>query len=157
YDREGIDAAFEQRAAVRARLAELETAMASAGTELAEGTARADFLARELKTHPNGVPEAPPSGANDPRNLVRSKVVELELQRGELLSKYAPTSLKIQEIDRQIEKAKQLLAEQQKTSAGGDPALVSDLSRTQAQNAAVKARIDALHTQIASYRAKLDH
>ena len=161
YDREHIDAGFEQRTPLRARVGELETALAKSATELAEATARAEFLNQELRTRPKSDLMEPRAAQNDPLQLIRTRIFELQLQRSELLSKFAPTSLKIQEVDRQIDEARQLLAQQEKeqkaVGGGGDPALVRAWSETQAQVAAVKARMESLRAQVAGYREKLDH
>lgn len=158
YTREGVDAAFGQRDAVRTRLAELEGILAQSKTELAEATARADFLRGEIRTHPNAAaPAGGKSASGDPQQSIRGRITELQLQRGDLLSKYAPTSLKIQEIDRQIEQARELLAKEQKPGGPTGHPLEVDLMQIEAQVAAVKARVDSLSAQIANYRGKLNH
>ena len=157
YTREGVHVSSDERTTMRTRLTELETALANSNTELAEAAARAEFLSHELKSPPSGAAAQPRAAQGDPLQLVRNKILDLQLQRSEALSRFAPTSLKVQEFDRQIGEAKRLLAEQEKAGQGGDPALVRDLSQTQAQTAAVKARVESLRTQIATSRAKIDH
>jgi uncharacterized protein involved in exopolysaccharide biosynthesis len=164
YEREQVDSAPEQRTQLRNRLAELRSALANSGTELAEGEARAAYLSAEISSHPRNVLPDRRLTQNDPLQLLNTRIIELELQRNEVLSKYAPTSVKIQEIDRQIEEARRLLANQEKTSRGEGAAanpmhqkLALDLTQTQAQMAAVKARAEALRSQIASDQAKLEH
>ena len=158
YDRESVTVGSEQLPALQARLAELETALANSNTELAEGTARAQFLSTQLRAVPQGASTDQRSAApGDPLQLIRNRTLDLRLQRSELLSKYAPTSLKIQEIDRQIAEAQQLLAAEAKGGNAVNPTLGLDLTQTQAQMAAVKARVQSLQEQVARSRATLEH
>ncbi|MBI4516754.1 MAG: hypothetical protein HY699_13165 [Deltaproteobacteria bacterium] len=168
YEREGItDSVPDQQAVLHTRLKDWETALVNADTELAENTARADFLANLVKQ-----PRAAIGGAAattrlaqaDPRQLVKSRIAELALQRSELLSKFAPTSIKVQDLDRQIAEAQRLLGADSTTERGlpadlgtADQGLETELAQARTQMAAVKARKDALRAHIAEARAKLDH
>src|SRR5207249_4010861 len=100
----------EQRKELRARLATLDTALRSSEAELREGKARIEFLNTEIKTHPRTLPAGPQGAPN--QALVRPRIIELELQRSELLSRYAPHSIKIQDLDRQIAEAKRLMGQE---------------------------------------------
>jgi len=159
YTREGIDAAPEQRETLRTQLAAQELALATATTDLAEGTARAAFLSQEVHSGRAAVsePAAPQTG---PLQLLRTRIVDLQLQRNELLTRFAPTSLKVQDLDRQIEEARRLLAAEERATAvngGGNGPLQLELAQTQAQMAALKARVEALRSRIAGDRATLAH
>jgi uncharacterized protein involved in exopolysaccharide biosynthesis len=80
------------------------------------------------------------------------------------LSKFAPTSMKIQDLDRQIEEARHLLAAE-KESGGTDVEVANPahqrlellLAQAQAQMAALRARAEALRTQIVADAGKLEH
>jgi uncharacterized protein involved in exopolysaccharide biosynthesis len=156
YVREAIDATPEQRTTLRAQLATLESTLANSTTELAEGAARAAFLSQEIRSGRAVWTSTSPQA--DPLLLLKTRLVDLELQRSELLTKFAPGNAKVQDLDSQIEEARRLLAVEEKTRAltGGGP-LQLDLTQTQAQLAAVRARVDGLHSRIAGARAALAH
>src|SRR5205823_3476722 len=95
YQREHVEPTAEQRSAMRARLAELQTTLSNSETELAEGTARVEFLSTEIKTHPRSIPTQERLAESATAQLIKPKIVDLELQRSQLLSIYAPTSVKV--------------------------------------------------------------
>jgi uncharacterized protein involved in exopolysaccharide biosynthesis len=160
FERESIDSATKGLTELRARVSQLDTALADAETELAESSAEAEFLSHAVTHMPQtgaapSVAGAPASGSS----LIKNRIVELELQRSQLLSQYAPTSMKVSDVERQIAEARRLLADE-KTGGGGDPAhqdLAANLTRTQARTAALQARIAALRSQLDSSRAQLTH
>lgn len=161
--RQGIDTLSpEQRQGVRARLAELQTMLGDSERELAEGTARIEFLTNEIKNYPKNI--ATESKIAQNQQFIRPKILELELQRSELLSRYAPTSVKVRDIDRQIAQAKRLMDSNRETLAETtnaiNPAYQSlevDLAQTKAQMAAVSARVEALRSQVNEHRTTVAH
>ncbi len=162
-EREGVDSVPTARAAQAEQLHELETAMATADRELAENRARAEFLTKAVRELPKEVTAPPAAGAggNDGRGLVRSRLLDLQLQRSQLLAQFAPTSIKVRDIDRQIADAEALLAsERNAAGAGANPAyqaLATELTQTGAQVAALTARIEALRAQLTTSRAIVAH
>jgi uncharacterized protein involved in exopolysaccharide biosynthesis len=161
YEREGIDAVGTGAKSMRERLAQLESALADSQTEMAESSAEAEFLARAMTTIGKGGASVPAGALTSGTALVKSRVVELELQRSQLLSQYAPTSMKVADLDRQIAEARRLLEEEKRGgSAPSDPArqeLETKLTQTQARAAALQARSTALRTQIDTGRGQLEH
>ncbi|MGD0949271.1 MAG: GumC family protein [Candidatus Binatia bacterium] len=157
YAREAIDATPEQRTTLHMQLTALESTLANSTTELAEGAARAAFLSQEIRSGRAVWTSTSPQA--DPLLLLKTRLVDLELQRSELLTKFAPGNAKVQDLDSQIEEARRLLAVEEKTraSTGGNGPLQLDLTQTQVQLAAVRARIDALRPRIASARTALAH
>jgi uncharacterized protein involved in exopolysaccharide biosynthesis len=158
YAREGIDATPEQRTALRAQLTTLESTLANSTTELAEGAARAAFLSQEIRSGRAVWTSA--SSQADPLLLLKTRLVDLQLRRSELLTKFAPGNAKVQDLDSQIEEARRLLAVEEKARAstgGGNGPLQLELTQTQAQLAAVRARVDGLRSRIASARIALAH
>ncbi len=152
--REGVDSVPTARAAQAEQLHELETAMATADRELAENRARADFLTNAVRELPKDVSTQPSTGAGptDGRALVHTRLLDLQLQRSQLLAQFAPTSIKVRDVDRQIAEAERLLAsERVATGSSANPAyqaLATELTQTGAQVAALTARIDALRAQL---------
>ena len=158
YTREGLDSVPEQAPVVRTRLAELDTALADTDRALAEATARADFLAQALSSHPKAaLPGA--AGQTSPQQVIQARIVELELQRSQLLTEYAPRSIKVQDVDRQLAHARKLAADQASSDAGSvNPSylsLTTELTQTRAERAALEARQTALRTQLAEARAQI--
>lgn len=159
YKREGVDSVPEQSTVARRRLAELQVALADADREIAEATARAEYLAKAVPSHPKG-PVADGSGTQSPQQVVQTRILELELERSKLLAQYAPNSLKVADIDRQLADARRLAAADARSGGAVNPAYLSlstDLTQTRAQVAALQARGDALRTQIESHRTTLNH
>jgi len=161
--RQGIDALSpEQRKSMRARLTDLQTLLSNSERELAEGTARVAFLTSEIKNYPKNI--ATESRVAQNQQFIKPKILELELQRSELLSKYAPTSVKVRDIDRQIAEARRLMNSDRETLAETtntiNPAyqnLEVDLAQTKAQMAAVAARVEALRAQVAENKTMVGH
>lgn len=161
--RQGIDALSpDQRNSVRARLTELQTLLANSERELAEGTARTEFLTKEITNYPRNI--ATESKVAQNQQFIKPKIIELQLERTELLSKYAPTSVKVRDIDRQIAQAKALMNSNPETLAETtsaiNPAYQSlevDLAQTKAQVAAVSARVEALRAQVAEHKTTVGH
>ena len=161
--KQGMDSLSpEQRKAVRNRLEELQSTLANSETELAEGTAKVQFLTSEIKNYPKNIPTESKIAQN--QQFIKPKILDLELQRSELLSKYAPTSVKIRDIDRQIAEARRLMETDRETLAettsAVNPAyqnLEVDLAQTKAQMAAVGARVEALRSQIGTYKQTVAH
>jgi polysaccharide biosynthesis transport protein len=161
YKREGMDAmSADQRRALRDRLQELQITLANSETELAEGSARMQFLANEIKNYPKNISTESKIAQN--QQYIKPKILELELLRTELLSKYAPGSVKVRDLDRQIAEARRLMMSDRETLAETtnaiNPAYQNievDLAQTKAQMAAVQARVEALRAQIGGYKAQV--
>jgi succinoglycan biosynthesis transport protein ExoP len=161
--REGMESMDkEQRQSTRVRLEQLQTQLATSETELAEATARVQFLTNEIKSYPKNI--ATESKIAQNQQFIKPKILELELQRSELLAKYAPGSIKVRDIDRQIAEARRLMARNPETLAETtnaiNPAyqnLEVDLAQTKAQMAAVGARVEALRSQVADHRTQVGH
>lgn len=161
--REGMDPMSpEQRQALRTRLEELQTLLANSETELTEGTARVAFLTNEIKNYPHHISTESKVAQN--QQFIKPKILELELQRSELLSKYAPTSVRVRDIDRQIAEARHLMASDRETLAETTSAinptyqnLEVDLVQTKTQMAAVGARVEALRAQVVGRKATVGH
>jgi uncharacterized protein involved in exopolysaccharide biosynthesis len=161
--REGMDSMSpEQRQTLRSRLDELQTQLANSETELTEGTARIEFLTSEIKNYPRNI--ATESKIAQNQQYIKPKILELELQRSELLSKYAPGSVRVRDIDRQIAEARRLMVSDRETLAETTSAinpayqnLEVDLAQTKAQMAAVGARVEALRAQVVGYKTTVAH
>lgn len=81
---------------------------------------------------------------------LKQRLIGLEMQRSELLSRYTPTSAAVKDIDRQIAEVRRLLANERSTSV--------DMRRraARAKMEANEARIAALKAQVAKYRETIE-
>lgn len=159
YEQEGIATSGAGVPALRKRIVQLEGSLADAQTELAESSAEAEFLERAMHDLTAGGGMAAPVQAG--AALIKGRIVELELQRSQLLTQYAPTSMKMADLDRQIAEARRLLDEEKRSGpAVSDPArqtLEANLTKTQARTAALQARTAAVREQLESSRVQLEH
>lgn len=161
YAREQIRSG-ENRAAISTRLAELESELVKAETELADNGARAEHLAQAIGQYARRLPPGT-AEASTPGELIRARLIDLQLKRVELLAKFAPTSTHIRDLDQQIAQARRLLAEEKKRTGGGgaiNPTyqqLELELAQSQAKVAAMRARVASLREQVDRSRATLQH
>jgi len=164
YQQAGVASVRDRQSTLSKRLADLEAALAGADAELAETKAKSESLASLTGRSANHGPENALSTSSNAAQLIKTRIIELQLQRSQLLSQFAPTSMKIQDIDRQIAEAQRLLAAEGPTAPGWasvtDPALQAlqtELAQSKAQMAAIQARMETLRSQISTDRAQLDH
>lgn len=161
YRREGIETTATALPALRTRVTKLEAALADAETSLAEATAEAGFLGDAMRAMPrdSGVIAAAGASPTSATALVKARLVELELQRSQLLAQYAPNSMRVGDVDRQIAEARRLLDRERRTAgAAADPtrqALESTLTQTRARAAALEARTASLREQLDAHRRDL--
>ncbi|HEV8316838.1 MAG TPA: Wzz/FepE/Etk N-terminal domain-containing protein [Vicinamibacterales bacterium] len=157
-----VSAALEKQAALQ-KLAEFEGMRAQAAAALAETTQRLSAVSTELTR----VPSQRTSQVRVTDNAyvmqdVNSRILTLELKRTELLQRFTPEYRGVVEIDQQLREAKAALA-----AARGAPVreetvadnptrqwLDTELARTQTDNAALGARVQALSTTVGEYRAR---
>jgi uncharacterized protein involved in exopolysaccharide biosynthesis len=153
--REDTDSVPDQHTAIRGHVTELQTALESANRDLVEGQARASFLERAIQSQSKQLE------SYSPRQMVQARLVDLQLQRSQLLVQFAPTSIRVQDIDRQIAEAEHLLnSDAIANAAASSPtyqALTAEITQTRAQLAAVTARAAVLQAQIAEKTALLSH
>jgi uncharacterized protein involved in exopolysaccharide biosynthesis len=153
YEKEGVVLPAEPTESVRARLLKLHASAAKARTDLEEAEARQTFLSAELKNHPRTIPGKPAAGAqSDPLQLIRSRVVELELKRSKLLGQFSPTSSKIADVDRQLAQARTIerreVAAAQGVLSQARESLELAAAKAEADTAALRARVESLQKQI---------
>jgi uncharacterized protein involved in exopolysaccharide biosynthesis len=81
---------------------------------------------------------------------LKERVISLEMQRSELLSRYTPTSAAVKDVDRQLAEIRRLLANERSTSV--------DMRRraARAKMEANDAKLDALRGQIEKYRETIE-
>lgn len=162
FTREGLDAVPEQRAILRARMTELGVGLQDAEAGLAGASARVATLARELGRHPQTVAAEVKRAQNQAVQFLKPRVLDKEMERNELLSRFAPGSSRVQDVERELAEARRLLAAEQatvaETTTARNPthqALEASLAAAQADAAALQARVDALRGQLDGTRAAI--
>ncbi len=148
---------------LRAVLSRLESERVAAETQVLEFRARVNFLADEITRHPETIATESRVTENESVSFLNSRILELEIERSELLSRYTATSTPVQDLDRQIEEANRLLASKEgetlaETMTAVNPSyqtLAVDLVQSRAQLTSAETRVMALSTQSRSYREKL--
>lgn len=159
----GDDVLGSDESQLRRIIAELEASRVATETKVLEQQAKVDFLTTEIGLHPDTIAAESRVTENESVKLLNSRILELEMQRSEHLSRYTPTSTIIQDLDRRIEEARRLLETKERETLSEiktvlNPAyqnLEIQLVEARSQLSAAEARVEALNTQIAEYREKL--
>lgn len=144
-------------------LADLDSKRVGAETEVLELSARVDFLSQEIGRYPQTIAAESRVTENESVKLLEAKILDLEMQRSELISRYTLTSTLVSDLDRQIEEARRLLATKEantlsETMTTPNPAhqtLEVELVQARAALIAAQARVGALSSQIAQYRRRM--
>jgi len=157
-----VNPALEKDISVR-KLAELEAESTGARASMAESKQRIATLETQLATLPNR--ETTQVRTSDNPQLMqnlKSRLLELELKRTELLTKFEPTYRPVQEVEEQISQTKAAIAAAEKAplrdeTTDRDPtyeALRSELAKAKTDLAATQARTAASSSLIRTYRAQ---
>jgi uncharacterized protein involved in exopolysaccharide biosynthesis len=163
-----VNPALEKEISVR-KLAEFEAESLGARATVAETRQRIREIESQLATLPKR--ETTQVRTSDNPQLMqnlKSKLLELELKRTELLTKFAPTYRPVQEVEEQIGQARAAIGAAEKAplrdeTTDRDPtyeALRSELSKAKTELAATEARAGATSSLIRTYRSEsqqLDH
>jgi succinoglycan biosynthesis transport protein ExoP len=161
--RQGPDFSEGDEADLRKSLTELEAERAAATTALAEARARVDYLNRDLARHPETITSESELRQNESVRMLEARLLQLEMQRSEQITKYTPTSVVIKDLDKQIGETKNLLTGQQAETRAGGKTTVNptrqtmeiDLVQKKAEVAALAARLGGLSQRQATLRAEL--
>jgi uncharacterized protein involved in exopolysaccharide biosynthesis len=161
-DNRVVSATLEKQAALQ-KLAEFEAMRAQATAALAETTQRLSAVSTELTR----VPSQRTSQVRiaDDAGVIRdanARILTLESKRIELLQRFTPEYRGVVEIDQQIRDAKAALAQARSSpvreeTVADNPTrqwLDTELARTQTENAALRARVQALSTSVGEFRAR---
>jgi len=157
-----VNPALEKEIAVR-KLAEFEAEAKAAQATIAATRQSIRTLESQLATLPKR--ETTQVRTSDNPQLMermKSKLLELELKRTELLTKFAPTYRPVQEVEEQIAQTSQAIATAEKTPlrdeiTDRDPtyeALRSELARSKTELAATEARAAAMSALVRTYRTE---
>lgn len=157
-----VVAAAQQRDLALQRLSELDATARQARIELAETQQRASELEYQLASLPERTTTQVRT-ADNPELLksLKSSLLELQLKRTQLLTKFEPAHRLVQEVDAQISQAQQAIAAEDLAPVRDETTDKNtqyewaklELERAQVQVKALSARESASAAQEAAYRA----
>ena len=160
---QGPDLLARDEVQLKTVLAKLEADRIALETRIFEAEAQISFLSQELLSQPETIEEEIKVSESELAKLIEEQILELEMERTELLTRYTPQSTPVRQLDRQIESLQnrlettdaQTLAE---TTTGPNPArqqVELDLMRARGDLTSTRARLAALGSQIEVYRERL--
>jgi uncharacterized protein involved in exopolysaccharide biosynthesis len=157
-----VNPALEKEMSVR-KLAEFEAEAKGARATVAESRQRIATLEAQLATLPNRQTTQVRTSDN-PQLMqnMKSRLLELELKRTELLAKFEPSYRPVQEVEEQITQTRAAIAAAEKAplrdeTTDRDPtyeALRSELAKSKTELAATQARTAATSSLIRTYRTE---
>jgi uncharacterized protein involved in exopolysaccharide biosynthesis len=157
-----VNPALEKEMNVR-KLAEFEAETKGARATIAEIRQRIATLEAQLATLPKRQTTQVRTSDN-PQLMqnIKSRLLELELKRTELLAKFEPTYRPVQEVEEQIAQTRSAIAAAEKSplrdeTTDRDPtyeALRSELAKSKTELAATQARATATSSLIRAYRTE---
>ena len=150
---------------LRRVLSDLESSRVATETKVLEQVAQVEFLSRELSLHPDTIAAESLVTENEAVTFLNNQILQLEMERSELLSRYTPTSIRVRDMDRQIEEARRLVSTKERETLAEiktvlNPAYQSleiQLVETRSRLSATEAKAAALSSQIADYRDRLSY
>ena len=145
------------------QIAGLETDYSKTTAQLAASTQEVSNLQSQLRQTSERVPKETKVVQNMALEQMKPQALALEAERAELLSRYQPNSLRIQEIDAKLNAARRILSREnelqvQEKSTDMNPIWVtadSNLVQAKAATASLQASQTALHDQVQNARKEL--
>lgn len=164
FAREGLDSIPEQRVLLRNRLAELGMVLQDVDTELAAAGARVAGLQREIGGHSVTQSTEVRRAQNQAVAFLKPRILDKEMERNALLSKYAPGNSRVTDVERELAEARRLLNAEQATVAETTTALnptyqalEQSLAQARVEQAALTGRAAALRARLDETRATIAH
>jgi len=162
-ERTGAVSAATQKETVLLRLAEFEATQRQTDTLLAETARRVASLQLEVGRTPERRVTVERTG--DAAGMVQeleTRMLTLELKRGDLLQKFTPTYRLVKEIDQQLAQVRAALEEAKtarvrEETVEGNPTmqwLEQELARARTERATLETRAAELRVTVANYRAR---
>ncbi len=145
----GTALASEDASAIREQLADLEKQRAEEQARLAELEAREAFLTHSVLSNPDAIGDEPQIAANPTVQFLKSRLLDLELERSEMLSRYAPGSQFLSDLERRIADTRRLKRKEEE-------AIVHlMIAETRSELATVRARVASLQERIRENQERL--
>ena len=168
-EREGVVSPTVTREITIHKLGEFEAAWQETQAAIVETKERIQTLEKQLGSlSPRHTTQVRMSDNPQLMQHLKSALLELELKRSALLTRFEPTYRPVQEVEQQIAQARQAIVDAEKAplrdeTTDSDPtyeALRAELAKANTDLGALQARATATSAMIRSYRAKserLDH
>lgn len=161
-ERTGLSMGGFDEDGARSQLTGLEADRASAEISMRELQARVAAIDRQLDSQPRDITTGSVMTVNPVLSALQSQLATLQVDKTQLLSKYAPGSLKMRDLDKQIERTEAAIAEQASTTTQTTTAMNPAFSAlegqkfdAQVQMEALRARISALEERMGATRGRL--
>jgi uncharacterized protein involved in exopolysaccharide biosynthesis len=159
--RHQVISASLEKAAVLEKLNDFDALRQQASAMLAESTRRLDTVSADLASVPQSRTAAVKTDTTAV-NEVKTRILNLEMQRTQMLQKFTPTYRGVLEIDGQLRDAHAALAAAERMPAREETVadnptrqwLDTEAARTRADQAAMQARVRSLSGAVAQYRSK---
>jgi uncharacterized protein involved in exopolysaccharide biosynthesis len=145
----GAEAVSDNVEALREQMAGFEVTRAADQAKLAELEARERVLMTTVLNNPAAAANEPRIAENTAILFLKSRLLELELKRSELLARYAPGSQFLSDLDRQIADTRALKRKEEQSIVH------LMLSETRSQLAAARARVTSLTEMLTQSQEKL--
>lgn len=147
--RHGVVLDADDEIGIREQTSDLEATLSIEQTRRAELSAREQYLQR-LVGDAAAIASEPRIAGSDSVVYLNGRLLELQIERSEMLSSYAPTSIFIKDLDRQIGETRELKRREEQS-------IVERMrSETRTDLTVVDARIAALRKEIADNQADLE-
>jgi len=148
---------------LRSVLARLEAEAVQTETAVLEHEANVRFLEARLASSPATIQQEIVVKENEQVKLLNQKILDLEIERLDLLGRYTPESTLVQQVDQQLSALRESLRTiagqtQAEVMTGPNPArqaMEVDLVRSQSNLITSQTKLTALRAQIDLYRQKL--
>lgn len=161
----GLTSLDEERSLLLKQESDLHSGLNQTLSLLAETENRTSQLQLQLASTPKSIPQGEQIG-HSPYviNTLQARLVELELEEKELLTKYTDQSRLVRNVREEISLVRRKLAEQeaklyQTSSLGPNPTyqrLQEELFRNQADLTALQTKKEIQHAQLSDYKKRLE-
>lgn len=154
----GITDMEQQQTQLLRQRGDLEASLLETNSRLSQSNAQLENLQASMRRVPRSIPLYSESAAPQALDSAQARLLELELRRSELLTKYAPTSRFVTDINQQIAQARRFLdreqARREETQRVGSNPVFEELEteaiKLRAEIESLRARRESLEQQIAT-------
>lgn len=162
---QGITSLGRQREIYLTKAVDRESTLQLTRSEVKELQEKGRVLREQLENLPDKVQTAEEIRANPVWDTMRSKLLELEVERNKLLQKYMERDRRVTDIEREIELLRERLLsepprESGKESYGANPArnpLLQELINTEAQMIRARVKVVNLERDMKDFYSRLSH
>ena len=151
-----------QRNGILVKLADFEAQLKTVRAEISAEKEKSLALKAESDVHPQQIPSSASEEPDPVITQIKTNLLNLEVKRDELLTRYTPTSSTVKEVDSRITQVKKMLAAEdsktKRTTTSLNPVyqtLETQLALSRGQLAALEAREAVLASHVENYWSQL--